>query len=193
MLFLALLFLVFGFVLLAALVSHFILPCDIDSVPKPALPTNWKKFTYVDFRSSLAFFFSLIDFAGFFLASFLMFLDFAITDLALECAPNLSGKLLNSVTPPAAVFLILIVYGCLDFILEGYQRVGLSLIQSLTLTNERVINVINPPAIRMPPIKELADSDYIGYEMDQGRSGPAVPSKITNNLFHHRDRMTVLR
>ena len=36
---------------------------------------------YLDFRACLAFLFSLMDFVGFFLASFLTSLDFAITDL----------------------------------------------------------------------------------------------------------------
>lgn len=44
------------------------------------------KLTYLDFRSSLAFFFSLMDFDGFFLTSFLASLDFAIINLAFERA-----------------------------------------------------------------------------------------------------------
>jgi len=40
--------------------------------------------TYFDFFSSLAFLFSLMDLAGFFLTSFLTSLDLAITDLPCE-------------------------------------------------------------------------------------------------------------
>jgi hypothetical protein len=43
-----------------------------------------RRLVYFDFFSSLAFLFSLMDFAGFFFTSFLMSLDFAITDLLCE-------------------------------------------------------------------------------------------------------------
>ena len=43
-----------------------------------------RKLTYFDFFSRLAFLFSLMDLAGFFLTSFLASLDFAITDLPCE-------------------------------------------------------------------------------------------------------------
>jgi hypothetical protein len=42
------------------------------------LPRRVGSFFYFDFFSCLAFFFSLMDFAGFFLSSFLASLDFAI-------------------------------------------------------------------------------------------------------------------
>jgi hypothetical protein len=41
-------------------------------------------FAYFDFFSNLAFLFSMMDFAGFFLTSFLMSLDFAIANLLYE-------------------------------------------------------------------------------------------------------------
>ena len=50
------------------------------------IPQLWLKLTYFDFFSSLAFLFSLVDFAGFFLTSFLVSLDFAIINLAFEGA-----------------------------------------------------------------------------------------------------------
>jgi hypothetical protein len=45
------------------------------------LQIGGKRFAYFNFFSSFAFLFSLMDFAGFFLTSFLISLDFAITNL----------------------------------------------------------------------------------------------------------------